>query len=184
MLPGVIGALQANEAVKLLLGIGEPLIGRLLLFDALKMRFRELRLKKDPSCPVCSENPTQRELIDYEQFCGLGAAAAAGAAPAEIDVEQLDELMRHGGSPALLDVRSPQEHAICRLEGALLVPIETLPQRLDELDPEADYVVYCHTGVRSAHATAFLRSHGLRARNLVGGIEAWSLRVDPSVPRY
>jgi molybdopterin/thiamine biosynthesis adenylyltransferase/rhodanese-related sulfurtransferase len=185
ILPGVIGALQANEAVKLLLGIGDTMVGRLLLFDALKMRFRELKLDKDPACPVCSESPTQRELIDYEQFCGLAAAEEAAAeVAADLQVEELAELRRRGGEPTLLDVRTPQEHAICRLQGSQLIPIQALGQRWQELDPAAEIVVYCHTGVRSAHATAFLRSHGLQARNLVGGIDAWSLRVDPSVPRY
>ena len=185
ILPGVIGALQANETVKLLLGLGESMIGRLLLFDALKMRFRELKLKKDPACPVCSENPTQRELIDYEQFCGMAAEEEPDAViAADLEVEELAELRSQGRELTLLDVRTPQEHDICRLEGSQLIPIQLLGHRWQELDPAAEVVVYCHTGVRSAHATAFLRSHGLRARNLVGGINAWSLRVDPSVPRY
>jgi adenylyltransferase/sulfurtransferase len=188
ILPGVIGALQANEAVKLLLGIGEPLVGRLVLFDGLKMRFRQLELKKDSTCPLCSESPTQRELIDYEAFCGVAAELAAPTDrqgdPAQLQVEELAELLASGRELTLLDVRTPQEEAICRLEGSRLIPIQTLAQRWREIDPEAEVVVYCHTGVRSAHATAFLRSHGLDARNLVGGIEAWSLRVDPSVPRY
>ncbi len=182
MLPGVIGSLQANEAVKLLLGIGESLVGRLLLFDALKMRFRELKLKKDPACPVCSERPTQTGLIDYEAFCGQPAEPPA--AGDRLEVEELASQLSEGRELTLLDVRTPQEHAICRLPGSRLMPIQELPQRWEELDRDAELVVYCHTGVRSAHATAFLRSHGLDARNLVGGIEAWSLRVDPSVPRY
>ena len=185
ILPGVIGALQANETVKLLLGLGETMIGRLLLFDALKMRFRELKLKKDPACPLCSENPTQRELIDYEQFCGEAAEQeAAREVAVDLEVEELAELRRQGRALTLLDVRTPQEHAICRLEGSRLIPIQLLAHRWQELDPAAEIVVYCHTGVRSVHATAFLRSHGLEARNLVGGINAWSLRVDPTVPRY
>ena len=185
ILPGVIGALQANEAVKLLLGLGDTMVGRLLLFDALKMRFRELKLEKDPDCPVCCESPTLRELIDYEQFCGVAAEEEAAAGEAvDLQVEELADLMAHGRELTLLDVRMPREHAICRLEGSQLMPIQVLGQRWQELDPAAEIVVYCHTGVRSKHATAFLRSHGLRARNLVGGIDAWSLRVDPSVPRY
>jgi molybdopterin/thiamine biosynthesis adenylyltransferase/rhodanese-related sulfurtransferase len=184
ILPGVIGALQANETVKLLLGIGEPMVGRLLLFDALKMQFRELKLQKDPACPLCSESPTQRRLIDYEQFCGVAAAAEEGAGGADLEVEELAELQAQSRELTLLDVRTPQEHAICRLQGSQLIPIQVLAQRWQELDPAAEIVVYCHTGVRSAHATAFLRSHGLEARNLIGGINAWSLRVDPSVPRY
>ena len=185
ILPGIIGSLQANEAVKLLLGVGETLVGRLLLFDALKMRFRELRLKKDPDCPVCSESPTQRELIDYERFCGLAAQEETSTSDgADLQVEELAELRGQGKELTLLDVRTPQEHAICRLEGAQLMPIQVLAQRWQELDPAAEIVVYCHTGARSAQATAFLRSHGIEARNLAGGIEAWSLRVDPAVPRY
>ncbi len=184
ILPGVIGTLQATETVKLLLGIGEPMIGRLLLFDALKMRFRELRLKKDPACPVCSASPTQTGLIDYERFCGLAAEEESPAPAVDLEVEELAELQRRGRELTLLDVRTPQEHAICHFPGAELIPIQVLAQRWRELDPETEVVVYCHTGVRSAHATAFLRSHGLEARNLVGGINAWSLRVDPSMPRY
>ena len=185
ILPGVIGALQANEAVKLLLGIGEPMIGRLLLFDALKMSFRELKLKKDPDCPVCSASPTLTELIDYERFCGEALEEGdPAAADVDLEVEELADLRRRGRQLTLLDVRLPREHAICRLEGSRLIPIQVLAERWRELDPDAEIVVYCHTGVRSTHATAFLRSHGLRARNLRGGIDAWSLRVDPSVPRY
>jgi adenylyltransferase/sulfurtransferase len=185
ILPGVIGALQANETVKLLLGLGNSMIGRLLLFDALELRFRELKLAKDPACPVCSESPTQRKLIDYEQFCGVAPPEEAPPGPTgDLQVEELADLLARGGEVRLLDVRTPQEHAICRLEGAQLIPIQQLPQRWQELGSEGEIIVYCHTGVRSAHAAAFLRRQGLAAHNLIGGIEAWSLRVDSSVPRY
>ncbi len=186
VLPGVIGALQANEAIKLAIGIGEPLVGRLLLFDALKLEFRELALPKSPDCPVCSERPTLTSLIDYERFCGLSPAAAEPLPPGfEMAPAELEAALAAGESPLLVDVRTPVEHQISRLERSLLVPLPELPRRLSELDPAAEIVVYCHHGNRSANAVAFLRRQGFaRARNLTGGIDAWSLTVDPSVPRY
>jgi molybdopterin/thiamine biosynthesis adenylyltransferase/rhodanese-related sulfurtransferase/molybdopterin converting factor small subunit len=214
VLPGIIGALQANEVIKLIIGAGEPMIGRLLLFDALKMKFRELKLRKDPACPICSEHPTQHELIDYDQFCGIapmpaaagaaagaagvagaGAAAAAGAGagqPAGGDEEEfevyVDEVKRwldEGRDFTILDVRSPQEHAICRIEGARLIPLQDIPEELERLDPQARYVVHCHHGGRSAQAVELMRERGFRsAQNLAGGIDAWSREVDPAVPRY
>ncbi len=185
VLPGVIGALQANEAIKLAIGIGEPLVGRLLLFDALKLEFRELALPKSPDCPVCSERPTLTSLIDYERFCGLSPAAAEPPPGFEMAPAELEAALAAGESPLLVDVRTPVEHQISRLERSLLVPLPELPRRLSELDPAAEIVVYCHHGNRSANAVAFLRRQGFaRARNLTGGIDAWSLTVDPSVPRY
>jgi adenylyltransferase/sulfurtransferase len=203
VLPGVIGALQANEAIKLAAGIGEPMIGRLLLFDALRLSFREVRLEKDPACPVCSQSPTQTGLIDYEAFCGVEAESAAagdddgageaaadgdgdaGDDPFEIGPETLARWLAEGRAPTLLDVRTAEEHAIARLPGSRLVPVQDLAQRWRELaDAPAPLVAYCHFGPRSEHATRFLRHHGLRAVNLAGGIDAWSERVDPSVPRY
>jgi adenylyltransferase/sulfurtransferase len=195
VLPGIIGALQANEVIKLIIGAGEPLIGRLVLFDALKLRFRELTLRKSPDCPICSENPTQTELIDYEQFCGVGrgepvAEAAAGAAEAEDDRLEITpvELKRwldEGRPVVVLDVRNPPELAICRLPGSTVIPLPELGRRYGELDPQAEIVVHCHSGVRSLQATRFLRQQGYsRARNLAGGIDAWSVTVDPGVPRY
>ena len=185
VLPGIIGSLQANEVIKLIVGAGDPMIGRLLLFDALKMKFRELKLRKDPNCPICSEHPTQHELIDYAQFCGIPAEGED--APNDFDV-QVDELKRwkdEGRDVTLLDVRTPQEFQIARLEGAKLIPLQDLPDRLGELDSAADLVVFCHHGPRSAQAVRFLRQIGFaRARNLAGGIEAWSRNIDRSVPRY
>jgi len=182
VLPGVIGAIQATEALKLILGQGDTLLGRLLLFDALEMRFRELALRRDPDCPVCGEHPTMRELEEIPAVC---TPAPAGALDWEIDVRTLAELRSSGPGPVLLDVRTQGEWALCRIEGARLVPLPELERRLDELDPQTEIVVYCHVGIRSAFAVGLLRRHGFRAvRNLTGGIEAWSVSVDPSVPRY
>ena len=181
VLPGIIGTLQATEAIKLIVGCGELLLGRLLLFDGLEMRFRELKLRKDPDCPVCSEHPRIRELADEQVAC----EAQAGAAVPGIDVVELQARLNGGAAPLLLDVRTRQEWEICRLEQALLLPIQELEQRLGELDPEAAIVVYCHSGMRSATAVDLLRRHGFRnVLDLRGGIDAWAARVDPSMPRY
>jgi len=185
VLPGVIGSLQATEAIKLVLGRGESLIGRLLIFDALEMRFRELRLRKDPRCPVCGERPTITELQDYEEVCGVEATSGPTAPDGHLDVRALKQRQDAGKGPLLVDVRTPQEWAICRLHGATLIPLQELPTRLGELDREREIVIYCHVGVRSAMAVDFLRGQGFeRARNLEGGIDAWSIHVDPSTPRY
>jgi adenylyltransferase/sulfurtransferase len=192
VLPGVIGTIQATEALKLLAGIGESLVGRLLVYDAMRMRFQELRLKKDPDCPVCGTHPTVRELIDYEAFCGTVPATEPmmePIGPAELDFNitplELKSRLDHGDAPFLLDVREPNEYAIARLPGAVLVPLGDVVTRQHELDSEIEIIVYCHHGVRSANATAFLRSAGFPlARNLVGGIDAWSVKVDPEVARY
>ncbi|MEA2693961.1 MAG: sulfur-carrier protein adenylyltransferase/sulfurtransferase [Acidobacteriota bacterium] len=185
VLPGIIGALQANEVIKLIIGQGEPMIGRLLLFDALRMRFRELKLKKDPNCPVCSEHPTQTGLIDYEQFCGIAPEPPSPEADFDIQVQELKSWRDEGRDFAVLDVRNPQEYEIARIEGSKLIPLHELRDRLGELDPAASLVVLCHHGPRSGQAVRFLRQMGFaRARNLAGGIERWSSQVDPSVPRY
>jgi adenylyltransferase/sulfurtransferase len=186
VLPGIIGALQANEVVKLVVGVGEPLVGRLVLFDALRLRFRELKLRKDPACPVCSEHPTQTALIDYEQFCGIVPEPQAAAGDDfDVQVEEVEEWRREGRDFVILDVRTPQEFEIARIEGARLIPVQELRDRLGELDPAATIVVHCHHGPRSTQATRFLREMGYgRARNLAGGIAAWSREVDPSVPQY
>ncbi len=185
VLPGVIGTLQATEAIKLILGRGESLVGRLLLFDALEMRFRELKLRKDPDCPVCGERPTIRTLIDYDAACGVDQPALAQPSAGEIDVVSLKQRLDHGERPVLLDVRTPQEWAICRLDGAMLIPVQELASRVEQLDPDEEIVVYCHVGARSAMAASFLRQRGFsRVRNLSGGIDAWAAVVDPSVPRY
>ena len=187
ILPGVIGTLQATEAIKVILGIGEPLIGRFLIFDALKMRFRELKLRKDPDCPVCGEHPTVTQLIDYEQFCGIAPAAQAAAlAPEdEATVEELKTRLDHQESFLLLDVREPQEFEICRIPGSVLIPLGDLPSRLSELEGRDDMIVHCKSGVRSGKAVKLLRKAGYsKARNLKGGILAWIDRIDPTLPKY
>ena len=186
VLPGIIGSLQANEVIKLIAGVGEPLIGRLVLFDALKMRFRELKLRKDPECPICSENPKQRELIDYDQFCGIPSAGEDRVEEQfEITVTELKSWLDEGRPVTVLDVRNPQEYEIARIEGAKLIPLHELQDRLGELDPAATIVAHCHHGARSARAVSLLRQMGFsRAINLAGGIDDWSTQVDPSVPRY
>lgn len=188
VLPGVIGSLQANEVIKLIVGIGEPAIGRLLLYDALGLKFRELRLKKDPACPLCSAHPTQTGLIDYDAFCGLPAEAPAAPEadelPFEMSVQELARWRGEGRDFVLLDVRNPPEWTICRIDGATLIPLPELPRRFGEIDPKALVVAHCHHGMRSAQAVQFLRAQGYRAVNLGGGIDAWSAAVDPRVPRY
>jgi sulfur-carrier protein adenylyltransferase/sulfurtransferase len=184
VLPGVIGLLQGIEILKWLLDLGEPLIGRLLLFDALALRFRELRLQKNPACPVCGEQPTIRELIDYEAFCGLSPATAAADEALEIGPRELAAALERGET-LLIDVREPQEYEIAHIEGARLIPLGRLPERLGELDSSAEMVLHCHYGERSLRALQFLRQAGFRKlRSLRGGIEAWSREVDPEVPRY
>jgi adenylyltransferase/sulfurtransferase len=188
VLPGVIGTLQGVETLKLLLGVGEPLIGRLLLFDALSMSFRELSLRKDPGCPLCGERPTIRELVDYEQFCGLtpaGADESGEEDSLEVAPRELQAARDRGEEVDLLDVREPREHAVARIEGARLVPLGTLPARVAELDSSRPMVVFCHHGIRSRLAIEFLRRTGFaKLKNLRGGIDAWSRDVDPTVPRY
>src|SRR5262245_12979523 len=185
VLPGLVALVQATETVKLLTGIGEPLIGRLLQVDALRMEFREFRLRKDPACPVCGTSPTIRELEDYEGFCGVPAVAAPGipevaAATVKAALDRAEDLL-------LLDVRQPEEFDVARIEGARLIPLGELEARLGELDAWRGrrVVVTCHLGMRAARGAEILRRHGFgRVENLAGGIEAWSLTVDPSVPRY
>jgi sulfur-carrier protein adenylyltransferase/sulfurtransferase len=194
VLPGIIGALQANEVIKLVVGIGEPLVGRLLLFDALALKFRELRLKKNPDCPLCSAHPTLTQLIDYEQFCGLGRGveepmkdAGASQLPLEITPPELQGWLAEGKELILLDVRNPPEWQICRIDGANLLPLPELAERAGELagHEEKLIVAYCHGGVRSLRATEFLRAQGFgKTVSLAGGIDRWSREIDPSVPRY
>ena len=185
VLPGIIGAIQANEAIKLIIGMGESLVGRLLLFDALNMAFRQLTLRKNTECPVCGSNPTIRELADYDELCGV----VSGRAPVELDVPDISapELKREidgGKVPFLLDVREPHEYEICNLDGHL-IPLREMPDRVGELDPTRDIVVYCRIGERSAYAVDFLRKAGFRnVRNLRGGLLAWSDDVDPDFPKY
>lgn len=185
VLPGVIGSLQALEALKLILGVGESLVGRLVLFDALRLRFRELNLTRDPDCPVCGTHPTIRELIDYEAFCGIGDGTAAPAAGLEISVEALRERRRAGNSMLLIDVREPHEWDIAHIDGAELIPLRQLPARLRELDAHAEIVTYCHRGLRSLQALELLRSAGFdNVRSLSGGIDAWAAEADPAMARY
>ena len=187
VLPGLIGMVQATETVKLLLGTGEPLIGRLLLYDALAMRFRELRLKKNPTCVLCSPNATQKGLIDYPAFCGVPAAGApvAGDGLPEVSPEELHAELAGDDPPMLVDVREPNEWDIVHLPEAHLIPRAELPDRLNELTGARRLVVYCRTGGRSSQATRLLLDLGFsNVRNLTGGITAWAQKVDPSLPTY
>lgn len=186
VLPGIVGTIQAAEAIKLLLGIGEPLIGRLLLFDALRMRFRELALEKDPDCPLCGERRQITELMDYEAFCGMTDGRGGNdRAPLEIDARTLDDERRSGKPFFLVDVREPFEWGICRIEGSVLMPLVQLLQRVAGIPRDAEVVVVCHSGQRSLAAAQFLRTAGIEgARSLRGGIEAWARIVDPAMPRY
>jgi adenylyltransferase/sulfurtransferase len=188
ILPGTVGLIQATEAVKLILGIGEPLVGRLLLYDALGMRFRELKLRKNPECPVCGDHPTVTKLIDYQQFCGIPQhqpVEEKKASETDIDVTEVKAKLDRGDKFVLIDVREPHEYRICNIPGAKLVPLGEFPQHVGEFDPEADIVIHCRSGVRSAKACAILRQAGFKqVRNMTGGILAWSDKVDPSVPKY
>ncbi len=186
VLPGLIGTIQATEGIKMLLGIGEPLIGRLLLVDALTMKFRTVKLRKDPTCPVCGTREI-RELIDYEQFCGIDPTAAAdgGAGVPEITPKELEARLRRRDAFDLVDVREPYELDIARLDGARSVPLATLAESLHTLDSAKDIVVMCRSGARSAKAVRQLQGAGFRrVWNLAGGILRWSDDVDPSVPKY
>jgi molybdopterin/thiamine biosynthesis adenylyltransferase/rhodanese-related sulfurtransferase/molybdopterin converting factor small subunit len=189
VLPGVIGVIQATEAIKLIAGIGEPLIGRFLIYDALKMRFRELKLRKDPDCPVCGTHPTITELIDYEQFCGIQPAAPEPTTvqnnATDISSVELKRRLDHGDTLKIVDVREPNEYQINRIAGSVLIPLGDIPRRYAELDPDEEIVVHCKMGGRSAKAADFLRSVGFkRVRNLTGGILDWIDKVDPSQPKY
>ena len=183
ILPGVLGLIQATEVIKLILGEGEPLIGRLLLFDALAMRFHETTLRKDPACAVCGPHPTVRSLVDYEAFCGNLPPMRAEVP--EISVEELKALRDRGDAVVLVDVREPHETGISDLPGSVKIPLGTLPKSLDRLAPDDAIVVYCRVGGRSAQAVEFLRQMGFsNARNLAGGINRWAERIDPSMARY
>jgi adenylyltransferase/sulfurtransferase len=185
ILPGLVGIIQATEAIKLILGAGDPLIGRLLLVDALGMRFRELKLRKNPECPVCGQNPTIHELIDYQEFCGIrGEEEPANQNVPEIQPEELKRRLDAGEDIYVLDVREPHEYQICNLNGHL-IPLGDLPKRMNELDSSREIVAHCRSGVRSGKAVDFLRQAGFRkVKNLAGGILAWADRVDPKMPKY
>ncbi len=188
VLPGIIGVMQAIEAIKLIMGIGESLIGRLVHFDALKLKFREFKLRQDPKCPVCSANPTITDLIDYEQFCGIPQAAAAEAAEAPIPtitVLDLKSKIDRKEKFVLLDVREPFEWDICHLDGAKLIPVGELPSRMSELDSADEIVIHCKSGMRSAKAVRLLQEAGFaKLHNVEGGITAWAEQIDESVPKY
>jgi adenylyltransferase/sulfurtransferase len=188
ILPGLIGVIQATEAIKLILGVGKPLIGRLLLVDALKMRFRELRLRKNPECPVCGTHPTVTQLIDYQQFCGLESAsdvpkAVKNGIP-QLSVKDLKRRMDAGENLFILDVREPFEYQIANI-GGKLIPQNEVPQRIGEIDRSQEIIVHCKAGGRSQRIAEFLKQSGYpNVTNLAGGILAWSDEVDPAVPKY
>jgi len=188
VLPGMIGIIQATETVKLIMGIGEPLIGRFLIYDALRMKFRELKLRKDPDCPVCGTHPTVTKLIDYEQFCGITPAAPEPAKvnnATELTSLELKHRLDRGDRLTIVDVREPNELQINRIQGSLHIPLGDIPKRYNELDPDAEYVMHCKSGVRSGKAADFLRSVGFkRVLNLKGGILGWIDQVDPTQPKY
>jgi adenylyltransferase/sulfurtransferase len=186
ILPGIIGTMQAAEAIKLILGTGNPLIGKLLFLDVMEMKIRELKLRKDPNCPICGENATIKGLIDYEEFCGLGRGEECIAGEdLEITVDEFHELLENGKDIVILDVREPGEYEICRLEGSKLIPLNELHSRVNELDTADEIVVHCHHGVRSLRATTFLRNLGFKkVKSLKGGIDEWAINYDPLMPRY
>ena len=187
ILPGVIGVIQATEAVKLILGKGDPLVGRLLHYDALAMKFREFKVRRNPKCPMCGDNPTITALIDYDQFCGIRGqeGPAAKATSAEISVEELKKRMDLKESLFVLDVRNPNEFQICQIPGTIKLPLPELPQRFAELPRDREIVVHCKSGMRSAKAIQFLKEQGFtKLVNLQGGILSWAEKVDPSMPKY
>jgi len=194
ILPGIIGLVQATDAVKLILGVGEPLIGRLMLYDALAMRFRELKLRRNPECPACGDHPTIIKLIDYQQFCGVpqqqeaapvSKTQAGFESDTEIDVTALKARLDRGDKFQFVDVREPHEYQIASIPGAKLIPLGDLPKRLNELDPGVEVIAHCKVGGRSAKACDILRAGGFKkVKNVLGGINAWSDKVDPTVPKY
>jgi adenylyltransferase/sulfurtransferase len=181
VLPGIIGTIQATETIKLLLGIGEPLVGRFIVYDALRMRFRELKLSRDPHCAVCGENPSILELRAYEGYC----VPDTGRSGSDITVRELKDRMDRGDAPLVIDVREPHEHAICRIPSAVLIPAAELSSRLSEFDPNREIAVHCRSGGRSSRAVALMREKGFKnARNLTGGVLAWVSEIDPTQPKY
>ena len=186
ILPGMIGIVQATEAVKLILGTGEPLVGRLLLYDALAMRFRELKLRRNPECPVCGDHPTITKLIDYQEFCGMGRGQEEVVeATGDIDPTEVKQKIDRGDDFVLIDVREPHEYQICNIPQAKLIPLGEVQKRMNELNTSDEIVMHCKAGTRSAKAVEMLKQAGFkRVRNMKGGILAWSDKVDPSVPKY
>ncbi len=188
ILPGLVGMIQATEVIKLILGSGAPLVGRLLLVDALAMRFRELKLRRNPECPVCGPNPTVKELIDYEQFCGIEPKAQEDVklqnGIPQMSVRELKQRMDAGEEVFILDVREPYEYQIANI-GGKLIPLNDVPQRIAEIDPSQEIVVQCRSGARSQRVAEFLKQNGYgRVANLAGGILAWSDQIDPKVQKY
>ena len=188
ILPGIIGLIQSTEIIKLILNKGDSLIGRLLLFQAMPMKFRELRLKKDPDCPVCGKNATIKELVDYDEFCGVGRGeedVKEADVAIEITTHELKKLIDEKSSFTLIDVREPHEYQICRIEGATLMPLATIANQMTGLDQTGEIITYCHAGMRSYKAAEFLKSMGFgKVRSLKGGIKSWSRDIDPSIPVY
>ena len=185
-MPGIIGCIQATEILKLALGKGTSLIGRLLLFDALDLKFRELKLRRDPQCPICGENPTIKELIDYETFCGIVPEPENAGNPDEVTVQDMKRAL---DNPALgikvVDVREPDEFEIAKVAGVALLPLSQINERFTELDPNQQYYLHCKAGVRSLKALNFLRQQGFKyLKSVKGGISAWSEEIDRNVPRY
>jgi len=187
ILPGLIGVVQATETVKIILGIGETLKNRLLLYDALGMKFRELKLRRDKNCPVCGDHPTVTKLIDYQEFCGVRPQVAEQTASPSgvIDPMEVKQKLDRGDNFTLIDVREPHEYQIARIPGAKLIPLGELPKHLNELDPDAEIVMHCKSGARSQKAVDLLKANSFsNVRNMIGGITAWSDKVDPTVPKY
>jgi adenylyltransferase/sulfurtransferase len=186
VLPGIIGAIQANETIKIILGASDTMVGRLLLFDAWRMRFRELKLRKNPDCPVCGNHPTIKKLIDYEQFCGIVPQAENKTIMEEITATELKQRLDQGDDLQIIDVREPHEFEIGRIPNSTLIPLGQVLNRQNEIDPNRETVVHCKMGGRSARAIEALQRSGFTGRlmNLKGGITAWSNEVDPSVPKY
>ena len=187
ILPGHIGMIQATETIKSIIGIGDTLVGRLVVFDALKMKWREMRIKKNPKCPACGDNPTIKKLIDYEQFCGIAPGSAKDHFERETPAKIKKMLESGRGDLFLLDVREPYEHEIANIEGATLIPLNELSKRIGEIKPQQDktIIAYCHHGMRSAKALKILHKHGFKSLiNVEGGINAWAHDVDSSLPCY
>jgi len=193
ILPGVVGTIQASETIKLIIGQGTPLVGKLLFIEVLDMEIRKLKLNKDPNCPICSENATINKLIDYEEFCGMGRGELEeevigdreSIAVKEMTVEEFNELRNKNGNVVLVDVREPHEYQICNIEGSTLIPLGELDSRTDELNPEDDIVVHCHHGGRSMKAATLLKEKGFKnVLNLKGGIDEWAEKFDPEMSRY
>lgn len=186
VLPGIVGTIQATEILKLALGKGSSLIGRLLLFSALEMKFREVRLRRDPQCPLCGENPTITELIDYNMFCGIMPEPAAASNPDEVTVQETKKALENASlNIKVIDVREPDEYQIAHIDGVPLIPLGTLPQRFTELDPNQQIYIHCKSGVRSMKALLFLREQGFKyVKSVKGGINAWADEIDHNVAKY